>query len=908
MRSVSGDNMLRKFALIVAVGSAMFISAAYALGLGDIDVDSRLNQKFSASIPLNSISPDEAENLLVRLADNDDFNKAGIERSDYLSTLNFKVVTDAKSSRIVITSKQLAREPFLSFLLDVRSSTGRVLREYTVLLDPPSYTQPAPVAPPAAPVAKAPNEFYQTAEEANQSKPVATPTPTPAPAPAAPVVAAKPAAPAKPAPAAAPAAEAPVADTTSDTAPSTYGPVKAQETFWSIASKLRPNPSVTMDQMLWGLYNANPQAFEGKRITGLLKGATLKVPALNTITAVSPAAAKEHLQALQGHRTGSIKKAAPVAAVEEPAPAPAAAPKPEPAHKAATQPAVPEKKTPEAVAPPPPVAAPAKPAAPAPAPAPAAKVPAQASTPAPAPTAPETAAPAPATTPESAPADQAAAATPAAVPAEPAAEAPAPVPAPKPVKKPVTPASSAFADDWMAPAIAGALVLVLALLGIRFWQKRQAEKGDSAAPVLTSKASSNLQFWKRAAESAPSAVIPDKFAAPPPLPSASPKPPVAKSILDVPPPPPKPSNPLWDDTVAEVAAATESSFDLTQTMDRHGDTASKFEATSVDEFNSTNQFDTDAGKGGHEANDPISEADFHLAYGLYDEAALLLESAVEKNPGRSDIRVKLAETYFRANKPHEFDDVAQSLKPQLDEAEWQKVAIMGSQLLPESPLYKGAAGAPLEDSVDLAFDEPIDLGAAETQIFSTTATTPAAAHLATGSRPSSSSSSVLDFKLEDLEAPQVSKPPPPAPAKGAESNTLEFNLSDFDLTPPSSKATTEPAPATATATQAPASPAAQASNAVEFDLGGFDLEGAKPAGEAGALGEDINLDDFDLGELAGDSHAISAGDEAGTKLDLARAYVDMGDNEMARSLLTEVLMQGSEDQKNEAQALIQRLA
>lgn len=890
--------MLRKFALIVAAGSAMFFSAAYALGLGEIDVDSHLNQKFSASIPLNSISPEEAENLLVRLADSEDFNKAGIERADYLSTLNFKVVTDAKNSRIVISSKQLAREPFLSFLLDVRSNSGRVLREYTVLLDPPAYTQPAPAAPPAA-VAKAPSDYYQTAEEANQSKatapaPASAPAPVAAPTPAPPAVVSKPVAPAKPAPAAsvaAPAAEASAADAASEDAAVAYGPVKAQETFWSIASKLRPNPSVTMDQMLWALYSANPQAFEGKGITGLLKGAMLKVPSLSTITVVSPAAAKEHLQALQGHRSTAPKKAAPVASVEEAAPAP----KMEPAPKPAVKPVPAEKKTPEVVAPPPPVAAPAKPATPAPA-APIAKAPP--ATPPPA----ATQSPEPAAAPETATPDQPSAAPPAEVPAEPVTEAPAPVAPPKPAKRSAEPASSALADDWMAPAIAGFIVLILALLGVRLWQKKQTGKDDPVAPVLTSKASNNLQFWKRAAESAPTASAPAKFAPPPLPPQVAAKPAVAKSILDVPPPPPKASNPLWDDTGTQAAAA-ESSFDLTQTMDRPSAAPNKFEETSVDEFNATNQFEPDTGKAGHDANDPVSEADFHLAYGLYDEAALLLESAAEKNPGRSDIRVKLAETYFRASKPHEFDDVAQSLKPQLDDAEWQKIAIMGSQLLPDSPLYKGAAGAALDDSVDLAFDEPIDLGAAETQIFSSTAMNAAAP------QPSArSNSSVLDFKLEDLEAPQVSaKPPPPAPAKGADGNTLEFNLSDFDLTPPSGKPAAKAAPEAVA--EAPAAAPAAASNAVEFDLGGFDLEPRKSAdGDAAALGEDINLDDFDLGELADDSHAISAGDEAGTKLDLARAYVDMGDNDMARSLLTEVLVQGSEEQKTEAQTLIQRLA
>jgi pilus assembly protein FimV len=900
--------MLRKFALILAAGSAMFFSAAYALGLGEIDVNSHLNQKFSAVIPLNSISAEDAENLLVRLADSDDFNKAGIERADYLSSLSFQTVTDAKGSRIVISSKQLAREPFLSFLLDVRSSTGRVLREYTVLLDPPSYAQTAPAAT-TAPVAKAPTDFYQTAEEANQAKPAAPAPVTAAPKPApksAPVVSAP-----------APVAAAPVTDTASDADASVaYGPIKAQETFWSIATKLRPNPSVTMDQMLWALYNNNPQAFEGNRISGLLKGSTLKVPALSTITAVSPVAAKEHLQALQGRHVAAPKKAAsektaPVVSAEEAAPAPAAA-APAPAPKAAPKPvskaaapAAPEKKTPEAVAPPPPVAAPAKPAAPAPAPVPApapaapvAKAPPVAATPPPAPPAtpstPEPAA-APATS-EAATTDQSSSTPPVEAPVE--QQVPAAVAPIKPAKKSVEPASSALADDWMAPALAGAIVLILALLGVRFWQKKQAEKDNPAAPVLTSKASSNLQFWKRAAESAPTAA-PSKFAVPPPpVPSArKAEPAVAKPVVP-PPPPPKPSNPLWDDTATQVVAAPAAgAFDLTQTMDRHSETVSTFAEPEVDEFNTTNQFDSDtvSSKVDLEANDPVSEADFHLAYGLYDEAALLLESAAEKNPGRSDIRVKLAETYFRANKPHEFEDVAQSLKPHLDAVEWQKIAIMGSQLLPDSPLYKGAAGAALDDSVDLAFDEPIDLGAAETKIFSTTAT----------SMPSArSSSSVLDFKLEDLEAPQVAKPAPASAAPVADSNTLEFNLTDFDLSSPAKK----PSAAPVAEAPAPVAEPAKASNAVEFDLGGFDLDPAKPAGDVEALGEDINLDDFDLGELADDSHAISAGDEAGTKLDLARAYVDMGDNDMARSLLTEVLVQGSEEQKTEAQTLIQRLA
>ena len=164
--------MLRKLARIVAVGFATWFSAAHALGLGEIDVNSHLNQRFSAVIPLTSVAPDEAENLLVRVADSDDFSKAGIERTDYLSSLTFQVMTDGKGPRIVISSKKIAREPFLSFLLDVRGSSGRVLREYTVLLDPPSLGDAAPAAT-TAPTAKSASDYYQTAEESAQSKPAA---------------------------------------------------------------------------------------------------------------------------------------------------------------------------------------------------------------------------------------------------------------------------------------------------------------------------------------------------------------------------------------------------------------------------------------------------------------------------------------------------------------------------------------------------------------------------------------------------------------------------------------------------------------------------------------------------------------------------------------------------------------
>jgi pilus assembly protein FimV len=894
--------MLRKFALLLAISPALWFSAAYALGLGEIDVNSHLNQRFSAVIPLTSISAEDAENLLIRLADNDDFVKAGVERTEYLSSLNFKVVSDEKSSRIVVSSNQIAHEPFLSFLLDVRGSDGRVLREYTVLLDPPAYDQTAPPAAGTAAPAKSASEFYQTAEESAPSKSQDATTPVPAVAPTA-------------EPATSAAAPLPAAAASTGGASTTYGPVQPQETFWSIANKLRPDPSVTMDQMLWAIYSHNTSAFDGGRISGLMKGSVLKVPAADEITAVSPAAAKANLQQLRGgHRAAKPKPkkmapvTAPITAVPKTEPVISTKPVAKPEPPPATPPAA-EKKTLEPVTPAPAAAAKPAPAAVVP-PAPAASAaqpapaPAQVAAPASAPASePMAAAPAkPATGTESTvaaatPANEPVAATPPAVPAEQQPAAPvAPAAAPE-AEQP----SSSLLDSWTYPAIVGIAVLILALLGVRFWQKKQAGKTESA---LTPKASRNLRFWKKAAEAEISKPVKLAKADAPPLPQAFGK---TTPISNVPPPAltPKFADSLAQTTVEKGPSVTQTltqtlaktvkndassltdttqlpNFDSTQIFDSHSDDLSKTLSADAVDFDVTGKFEAETLKIDLDANDPVSEADFHLAYGLYDEAALLLENAAEKNPGRSDIRVKLAETYFRASKPHEFEDVAQSLKPQLDAAEWQKIAIMGSQLLPDSPLFKGAAAetAALGDSVDLAFDEPaIPQPAAPPKMISPTATIPP------GTR---SNASVLDFKLEDLETPHPAAPPKQE-ARVSTGNTLEFNLSDFDLGKPAE------APAKATPD----------AHAADFELGAPD---AKPAEHAVVPpAEDIKLDDFDLGELPGDSHAISAGDEAGTKLDLARAYVDMGDNDMARSLLNEVLQQGSGEQQKDAQALMQRL-
>jgi len=113
-----------------------------SLGLGDIEVDSALNQPLKAKIYLISARPEELEEMRVELAPPNVFDRVGIPRPYFLTQLKFEpVLTSDGHTVIKVTSKGPVREPFLTFLVEVTWPKGRLLREYTVLLDPPEFAQ-----------------------------------------------------------------------------------------------------------------------------------------------------------------------------------------------------------------------------------------------------------------------------------------------------------------------------------------------------------------------------------------------------------------------------------------------------------------------------------------------------------------------------------------------------------------------------------------------------------------------------------------------------------------------------------------------------------------------------------------------------------------------------------------------
>jgi len=260
----------------LATALALATSQAFALGLGPIQVKSGLNQPLVAEIPVIADSAVEANELRVDLATAEDFARVGLNRGRVGVPIEFSVGTSGKQTVIKLTTKEIVREPFLDFLIQVNWSKGKLLREYTVLLDPP--VAPA-VVKSVKPAAAAPTPPVAAPRPAPAPAPAPRPAPPPvaAPAPAAPPVAKEAAPPPAPKPAPAPRAVAPSA------AAGEYGPVKKGETLSSIAGDL--DAGGDLNQVMLALLKANPKAFYRDNVNALKSGAVLRIPSAEEVAA-----------------------------------------------------------------------------------------------------------------------------------------------------------------------------------------------------------------------------------------------------------------------------------------------------------------------------------------------------------------------------------------------------------------------------------------------------------------------------------------------------------------------------------------------------------------------------------------------------------------------------------------------
>tara|TARA_R110002167_G_scaffold110677_7_gene281440 strand:+ start:13279 stop:16467 length:3189 start_codon:yes stop_codon:yes gene_type:complete len=291
--------MVRK--LVVVFTSVVLFAAAHAkaLGLGEIVLDSALNQPLNAQIALLQLGDVRPEQISVQIADESDFARFSIERESFLNSIEFNVQSRGANTFVQLSTLEAVREPYLSFVLETRWPSGRLLSEHTLLLDLPAFAATGSAAPIQQPVqaiaadqqisqnqqvaaqpsssgSTAPARLAAPAEpEVEEPAVVATPAPVEEPAvePPAPVVAPEPA----PAPSAAP-RNANASETIS---------IGTQDTLWDIALQIRPDSSVSVQQTMLALQSLNREAFIADNINMVRRGQVLRVPTLEQIRTLS---------------------------------------------------------------------------------------------------------------------------------------------------------------------------------------------------------------------------------------------------------------------------------------------------------------------------------------------------------------------------------------------------------------------------------------------------------------------------------------------------------------------------------------------------------------------------------------------------------------------------------------------
>jgi len=269
--------MIRKLAFALALLNIGFSGLAHALGLGEANVTSSLNQPLRAEIELVSTKGLQDTEILPGLATREEFLKAGVDRVYFLSDLRFKVERNVQGNMVVIlTTNKPVREPFLNFLVEVIWPSGRLLREYALLIDPPLFAE-EPVAPVAAPVIQ-PREQETVGDRVSIPAPVAT------------------------------------TSTRSAVAPGTYGATNSKDTLWDIATKARPDRSVSHQQVMLAIQDLNPNAFIGDNINRLKAGQVLRLPTLDQIKKRSQGSAIEQViaqnQAMKPKKSKTLVSAA----------------------------------------------------------------------------------------------------------------------------------------------------------------------------------------------------------------------------------------------------------------------------------------------------------------------------------------------------------------------------------------------------------------------------------------------------------------------------------------------------------------------------------------------------------------------------------------------------------------------
>ena len=288
--------MSRRQKPLVLMMALSLPGAAHALGLGEIHVNSALNEPLAADIEILGATAEELTSLTASVANKDTFLRFGAERPAFLASATFKVAQDVKGKPVlVIRSTDSFTEPVVNLLVDLRWHNGEVIRQYSLLLDPagfPAATQVAaavrsPMAPSVSPALAAPPSAVVTNTLAVPASPIATSDAT-----------------------ASPAANA--------TRTTTHVKIGAKATLRGVAWRVGARSDSDLKKTMLAIFRANPHAFEGN-INRLHLGAVLRIPSAADISAISKEDAGREIDAqMTAWRPSSQKvrsAAAPVQAM-----------------------------------------------------------------------------------------------------------------------------------------------------------------------------------------------------------------------------------------------------------------------------------------------------------------------------------------------------------------------------------------------------------------------------------------------------------------------------------------------------------------------------------------------------------------------------------------------------------------
>lgn len=901
-----------------AFSSLLVFSNAYATGLGKLTVLSHLGQPLRAEIELTSPNKEEINSLVPKVASIEAFRQANIEFNPALLSLRFAVEPRGNGYIIRVTSTQPMNEPWIDFLLEMNASNGKLVREYTALLDPAelSVGQAAQIVNPSTPntVIKQVTPTVRPVESRQASR-----------------------------------------EDTAVSAKKNSGRnarpeveqvrgdheyrVKPGDTLVKIASANLNG--VSLDQMLVSIYRANPQAFVGDNMNRLKAGQILNIPDAETVRSTTAAEAHSIVQAHSADFSAYRNKLAGQVLA---APAEKTATNKQSSSGAITAKV---KETPTAT-----TEAIDKLKL--------SKVPAASAK-----------ANAKGMTEEDRIAkDKALAEANArvkeleknvsdlnrllAVPAKSATpSASAKATEVKPVEAPAKPpvasvsASAASVVD-KAPASASASV------------SASASASSTASASASSSASTNVSASASASASTPQKPKPKRPA----------------------PPPPPVEEPSWFDTTYLIAGglllAIAGGIGIYASRRKKAAhqfedsilTGSSLKANSM--FGSTGGQSVDTNNSVFNSNfapsasqldanevDPVAEADVYIAYGRDTQAEEILKEALRTQPDRHAVRLKLLEIYYGRKDLRSYEVYAGELYGMThgEGEEWAQAASMGVALDPNNPLYAGASApaesfgspslsVPTQPLEDLEPDPILDSSLSEDMLESISiidtahALTDEMGHteppVSDNSGLGGSDDAVLDFDLDISDSLSVDEPAkadnsldfaPTLPEIDAVSTVnkvqeeeqtpvIDFGSIDFDLGDDGdSKAddakAAESAPVVAT-------PAAEGFDLEVPSLDFGKVDSAELSAPEASSGLEFVMPEVQSAETpevelsgvnSGDAEDVSPYNaEMATKLDLAVAYQEIGDKEGARELLEEVLRGGSKDQVEKARSMLEEMA